>query len=258
VLGNLLDNAIKFTPEGGSIRVTAVPEPTSENQLRVSVADTGPGIPVTEREEIFRHLYQLDYAAPVARRGLGLGLFICRELVARSGGRIWVESTPGQGSCFSFTLPRHSSAAAIIPILSSENLTRGQFQLIRITFQPSTRRAWSERDDQVVAAAAEVIRSCTLPDLDLVLPRLGPVAGQEPVYVLVCGGAEEAGKLEQRIVGQLSRSDTLQSSRLAWNIHALALEPRTGAEGDARELAGRLATAIETALDDGESRRDAA
>ena len=125
ILVNLVDNAVKFTPEGGSIRVNASLAAGSEDALLVSVQDTGPGIPEAERDDIFRQLYQLDCGAPATRKGLGLGLFICRELVTRQGGRIWVDSAPGQGSRFSFTLPVYSPAAAIVPLLTSENVARG-------------------------------------------------------------------------------------------------------------------------------------
>jgi signal transduction histidine kinase len=256
VLVNLLDNAIKFTPEGGAIQVIAGLDPSSADALVVSVVDSGPGIPPAERDDIFRQLYQLDLGAPATRKGLGLGLFICRELVTRLGGRIWVDSAADQGSCFSFTLPLYSPAAAIAPLLTPENVARGEFRLIRVTFRPSSPRAWGERDESVVATAIEVIRSCTLPDVDLVMPRLGPSADQESVCVLVCAGAEGATTVARRIEGQLARCEALQSSRLAWMIDALALEPEP--VHDLNALAAALSASIESALDEAEPWREAA
>jgi signal transduction histidine kinase len=258
VLGNLVDNAVKFTPERGSIRLTASRTTGPEQALLVSVRDTGPGIPDAERDDIFRQLYQLDCGAPATRKGLGLGLYICRELVTRMGGRIWVESTPGAGSCFSFTLPLYSPAAAIVPLLTPENVARHEFRLIRVMFQPSTARSWADKDHVVVAAAAEVVRSCTLPDLDLILPRLGPSGDQESLCVLTCAGAEHAEALGRRIEGQLGRSDALQSSRLAWMIGMLALQPEPAFGADTEGLAAALAASIDTALDEADPGRKAA
>lgn len=112
VLGNLVDNALKFTPEGGEVRVsvTAAAEP---GYARVEVADNGPGVPAGDTERIFERLWQAEGSNPGgSRKGLGLGLHICRELVARQGGRIWVESSPGHGATFVFTLPLHQAARA--------------------------------------------------------------------------------------------------------------------------------------------------
>jgi two-component system, OmpR family, phosphate regulon sensor histidine kinase PhoR len=102
VLSNLLENAIKYSPDGGRIKVIVSPE---AGRLRFTVRDEGLGIPRREQERIFEKFYRLD--APMSRGvgGSGLGLYICRELVRRMGGRIWVSSEPGAGSSFSFELP---------------------------------------------------------------------------------------------------------------------------------------------------------
>jgi two-component system phosphate regulon sensor histidine kinase PhoR len=102
VLSNLLENAIKYSPDGGRINVIVSP---ADGRLRFTVRDEGLGIPSREQDRIFEKFYRLD--APMTRgvSGSGLGLYICRELVARMGGRIWVSSEPGAGSSFSFELP---------------------------------------------------------------------------------------------------------------------------------------------------------
>jgi signal transduction histidine kinase len=99
VLGNLIGNALKFTPAGGRVEVGAVPD---GEEVRVFVEDTGPGIPAEQLPHLFDRFWQ---ARRADRRGLGLGLAIVRGLVAAHGGRIWVESEPGRGSRFQFTLP---------------------------------------------------------------------------------------------------------------------------------------------------------
>jgi two-component system phosphate regulon sensor histidine kinase PhoR len=102
VLSNLLDNAIKYSPAGGRINVVVTP---ADGRLRFTVRDDGLGIPLREQERIFEKFYRLD--APMTRgiSGSGLGLYICRELLRRMGGRIWVSSEAGAGSSFSFDLP---------------------------------------------------------------------------------------------------------------------------------------------------------
>jgi signal transduction histidine kinase len=103
VITNLLDNAINYTPDGGAITLTVKIE---DEQVVISVTDTGPGVPPEHRERIFERFGQ----APETRgrkRGFGLGLYFCREVVQAHGGRIWVEPGPdGVGSRFTFTLPQ--------------------------------------------------------------------------------------------------------------------------------------------------------
>jgi signal transduction histidine kinase len=101
VVFNLLSNAVKFTPSGGSVEVTSVQR---NGEVLVSVADTGPGIAEADYERIFEEFQQTELGAE-QREGTGLGLALSKKLVELHGGRIWVESEPGHGSTFTFTLP---------------------------------------------------------------------------------------------------------------------------------------------------------
>jgi signal transduction histidine kinase len=105
ILLNLLDNALKFTPAGGTIAVRAEVSPEESGFVRVAVADTGPGIAPAQLRKLFGRLDRTERPASEYRAGLGLGLYLCRELVAGHGGRIWAESAPGRGATFWFTLP---------------------------------------------------------------------------------------------------------------------------------------------------------
>ena len=107
VLNNLLDNALKFAPAGGTVVIRAVHQKDElGNHLLCSVSDTGPGIPKEYHEKIFGRFAQVrGQAAPRGRRGSGLGLAFCKLAIEAHDGRIWVESEPGQGSIFYFTLP---------------------------------------------------------------------------------------------------------------------------------------------------------
>lgn len=102
VLINLLDNAVKFTPIGGHITVSA--QPGDGAFVHCSIHDTGPGIPREYLEGVFERFVQVPGRSE-RRRGIGLGLAFCKLAVEAHGGRIWVESTEGRGSHFHFTLP---------------------------------------------------------------------------------------------------------------------------------------------------------
>lgn len=105
VLSNLVGNAIKFTPPGGEIRVTAE---SWAGMVRLAVRDTGPGIAPEQLPRIFDRYWHADTRE--SRQGAGLGLYIAKGIVEHHGGRIWAESAPGQGSTFYFTLPAAEAA----------------------------------------------------------------------------------------------------------------------------------------------------
>jgi signal transduction histidine kinase len=100
VLGNLLSNAVKFTPAGGTVTVSAAAD---DRGLRVRVRDTGPGIPDEKAALVFEKFYQAD--GPARSLGAGLGLAIARDMIVAHGGQIGVESEPGGGATFWFTIP---------------------------------------------------------------------------------------------------------------------------------------------------------
>jgi signal transduction histidine kinase len=102
IIGNLLDNAIKFTPSGGKITLSARQVPAG---IQFSIADTGHGIPPEQHERIFEKFAQAGIRAEGQRAGVGLGLTFCKLAVEAQHGRIWVESSRGTGATFHFTLP---------------------------------------------------------------------------------------------------------------------------------------------------------
>jgi signal transduction histidine kinase len=99
MMDNLVGNALKFTPRGGLVSIGRC---VDGDEVRVSVADTGPGISEEQRARLFDRFWQ---AAGADRRGLGLGLHIAKAIAEAHGGRLWVESTPGSGSTFYFAMP---------------------------------------------------------------------------------------------------------------------------------------------------------
>jgi signal transduction histidine kinase len=120
VLTNLLANAVKFTPDGGTIRVEARTEPTDENWVRISVRDEGEGVSLADQQHLFEPFFtgfdtlrhsSGDYQ--FGKRGIGLGLWLVKTFVELHGGRVEVSCTPGAGSTFAFVLPRSAATLAI-------------------------------------------------------------------------------------------------------------------------------------------------
>jgi signal transduction histidine kinase len=112
ILTNLLDNAQKFTPPGGAVTIRARIYEPDPYFVRLSIIDTGRGIDPSNHDRIFTRLAQVDATTEESRKGLGLGLFISKEIVRRHGGEITVESQLGAGAAFHVTLPRYAYAAA--------------------------------------------------------------------------------------------------------------------------------------------------
>jgi len=106
VLVNLVENAVKYSTEGHiDVRLEQ-----NDRRMRFSIRDEGPGIPLEERDRIFDKFHRLDPDMRHGVSGTGLGLYICRELVERMDGEIWVESEAGKGSTFAFELPLAGSS----------------------------------------------------------------------------------------------------------------------------------------------------
>jgi two-component system phosphate regulon sensor histidine kinase PhoR len=110
LIRNLVDNAIRYTQDGGHIRVTVEKEEGDEGsggagRAVLSVQDNGPGISATDRERIFERFYRVDKARSRETGGTGLGLSIVKHIAERHGGSVWVESRPGEGSTFAVALP---------------------------------------------------------------------------------------------------------------------------------------------------------
>ena len=103
VIDNLVGNAIKYAPQGGEVRISGK---FDEHSVTLSVKDQGVGVPLDEQERIFERFYRVDGALTRKTQGTGLGLFLARAVIEAHHGKIWVESQPGKGATFSFTLPR--------------------------------------------------------------------------------------------------------------------------------------------------------
>ena len=103
VIGNILDNAIRFSPQGRQVKVELKEQ---NNEYLINITDQGIGVSPEYIDHIFERFYRVRNTASRQYSGIGLGLFVARAIVEAHGGHIWVESNEGLGSTFSFTLPR--------------------------------------------------------------------------------------------------------------------------------------------------------
>ncbi len=104
VVENLLDNAIRYTPEGGEVEISLI-APLTETEVQFSIKDSGIGIPESEKERIFSKFFRASNAIKKETEGSGLGLYICKNIIQAHGGKIWFESKEGEGTVFYFSLP---------------------------------------------------------------------------------------------------------------------------------------------------------
>src|SRR6185503_15650498 len=167
VVNNLLSNALKFTPAGGCIDVKVGEARSTPDVLEISISDTGCGIVKEERDRIFDRLYQVKAGDAATGQGLGLGLYLCRELVQLHGGNIRVESEPGRGSTFTFVLPKDQQLRWSNVLLVDDDLA------ILDTLRSYLEREFNVRTARDGAEALEQMRR-QLPDmvvLDLAMPQ---------------------------------------------------------------------------------------
>ncbi|HXM66011.1 MAG TPA: ATP-binding protein [Candidatus Acidoferrum sp.] len=210
VMINLMDNAIKFTPPDGGVMLQASMVDADPSSVYVSISDTGRGIGPEAKALIFERLYQDPESVDNNRSGLGLGLFICREIIRLHEGRIWVSSEPGQGSTFTFTLPVYSLAKLLAPVVTYQDSLRPSFVLVRIELTPLTnppRGNWKETWQQCL----EVVRRCVYLDKDLLLPPMGTSGTTETFFIVASTDLQSSGIMTTRIREQLERVPDLKT-----------------------------------------------
>lgn len=223
MLVNLIENAIKFTPAGGSVMVKACLVDADPEFVYLSVADTGRGISPEAKALIFERLYQDPNAIDDSRKGLGLGLYITKELVRLHGGRIWVESQPGHGSVFSLTLPLFSLVKLLFPVITEQgSRLRDSVSLVTVELTPR----WTESVGnwkEIRQRCLEILRLCIFPDKDMVLPALLN-ADQDEVFLVVASADELGAKvLQERIAEQFDRNEELKAT-CVFKVSATALQ----------------------------------
>jgi signal transduction histidine kinase len=203
----LLDNAIKFTPSGGSVRIRADALKAGPDTLTIEVKDSGCGIDPTMTERIFDRLFQASDPALAGRQGLGLGLYICRELVARQGGRIWANSVLGEGTVLSFTVPVFSMSNLLAATLGDIALARSPVTLV--VTQMGSRTGWlsDEARAEHSHGVRELLQRCLRADQDVLLPRMGASGPVELFFMVAATDLAGGASLAERIQSEFDDRD---------------------------------------------------
>jgi len=221
ILENLVTNAIKFTPEGGAVWIRAGINQQDPTMLTLEVSDTGCGIAAEGLQKIFERLYQEPDQERASRKGLGLGLYICRELVTRQGGQIWVESRRGKGSTFYFTVPVYSLHDLIAPVILNQKQPPQSLALITSKLSLRGSRKPSE---EACRKVRRTLGRCMLPDLDVLLPRIHS-AGTEEMYFAVALAKEEGIQvLVRRMQDQLDLLDEIKCGAVTATVSYTMLD----------------------------------
>ena len=200
VLNNLVDNALKFTPENGGVMLAVMEDENNPGMARVSVSDSGCGISPEGQLLVFERLYQEPNSMGGSRGGLGLGLFICQQIVTHHGGRIWVESQLGRGSVFSFTLPRLSLPQLLVPFLTPDAGKGVALLTVEVspTRQAASSPAWKKCRRDIIVNVRESLAEMNA----VVLPGMAPVGEKELVFVIA--SADTMSQVSHAIAQQFS------------------------------------------------------
>jgi signal transduction histidine kinase len=222
VLTNLIENAIKFTPEKGSVTVTARPFGQHPAFVEVVVADTGCGIVADDLGKVFDRLYQVSRKGG-PEKGLGLGLYISRELVQRQGGMIWAESEVGRGSTFRFVLPVRSVVGELYSELGRKTPVGGPLSLIELSVHPPRDNRAVPLDPATLESLRKYVAECVRPEVDVVLPAVEQ--GRDAASLFILAAAEPAGAeaVQKRVLGGLGSENQKLGAEFALTSTATAL-----------------------------------
>jgi hypothetical protein len=165
----------------------------------IQVADTGLGISADLTERIFDRLFQVSDPSLAGRQGLGLGLHICKELVARQGGKIWATSTLGHGSVFSFTLPIFSMSNLLSPTLKKMSETQRSMTLVMAEIGSNTGWLSDEARAEHSHSVRELLRHCLQSPQDVLLPKMGSAGAAELFFIVAATDLVGGESLTKRI-----------------------------------------------------------
>ena len=205
VLSNLIENAIKYTQSGGAVQVRAALCPKDPDFIRVSVTDNGRGISPDHAARVFERFYRVAETSDSNPSGLGLGLYICQELVKAHGGKLELHSIVGEGSTFSFTLPLFSLARLLVPILSPKTIARGRLGMISVQL-PEMSNCLELNVDRYLASVHKILTHCTYESDDLILPRVHTKDLERRLCVVASTGEEGVHAMVRRIQEKLAES----------------------------------------------------
>jgi signal transduction histidine kinase len=232
----LVDNAIKFTPANGAVKVKACMLETDTNLLLLEVSDSGCGINPGLTEQIFERLFQASDPALAGRQGLGLGLYICKELVTRQGGHIWAKSTPGHGAVLSVTLPVFSLPDLIAPAFRNVRRTQGPLTLVVTEMGSKTGWLSDEARAEHTNGVRDLLQRCLHSDLDVLLPKMGSAGAAELFFIVAVTDAIGGESLTKRIREQFDGCKPVQQAGLTLATSCRLLETTKRTASDSMEV----------------------
>lgn len=244
ILINLIDNGVKFTPEGGTITIQCRPFSDRDGFLSVSVSDTGCGISPENCEIVFDRLAQLGSSAEPSRSGLGLGLFIARDLVSQQGGRIWLESQLGRGSTFFFTLRVFSLAKLCAHVFIEPNLETGYVTLIAVDVVAVE----ATDQEKIQPEIRKVLTRCIHAGQDVLLPSIGDKEPAESFFIVACTGSPGFAVIATRIVRELRNLDYVSILKPVISSTTLPVTPGQSREQQIGEVTALIEQLIKAHL----------
>ena len=209
VLTNLLDNALKFSPPDTTVTVRTEVFADDPAFVLVSVADCGCGIDPEHADRVFDRLYQVKNAISASRSGLGLGLYICKELMTLQGGAIWVNAKRSSGATFHFTLPIFTIKALIAPVVIKDGKFASTLSLVTVRVCLA-KRGQAERDrERILRKVQQVLEKNMLSDLDVLLPTQNQ-AGTDFFHIVARTDQRGSDVMVSRFRDQLSQCKELK------------------------------------------------
>jgi signal transduction histidine kinase len=251
VLIILVDNAIKFTPANGTVKVRVRLFGEDPNLLVLEVSDSGCGISPDMTERIFERLFQTPDPTTAGRKGLGLGLFICKELVTRQGGQIWVKSAPGQGAVFSVTLPIFSLAKLIAPGLRKERLTGSPITLVVTEIGSETGWLSDEARSEQSQGVRDLLQRCLHSDVDVLLPKMGLAGAAELFFIVAITGEIGGEAITKRIQERMEDYEHIQKAGLMTSTSYRSVEAITrNASESMKDFMEKVATQLQELMNE--------
>lgn len=223
------DNAIKFTPVGGTVHFAAHAIEADPSVVVLEVTDSGCGIDPGMTERIFeRHVRASDLRVS-GRSGLGLGLFICKDLALRHGGKVWASNAPGTGAVLSIALPRFSLSSLLAPAFRGRSSSQSPVSLV--VSELRSRTGWRSGDQRAEHSrqVRGLLQHCLQSDEEVLLPKMSS-DGMRERFFIVAGPADGAAALASWIRDQLTRDEYLRQAGLALSTRC---QPVTMPTGDA-------------------------
>jgi signal transduction histidine kinase len=251
ILVILADNATKFTPINGEIRIQVRIFEEDPAFLLFEVKDSGCGIDPNMTERIFERLVQASDPASVNRNGLGLGLYICKDLVTRQGGKIWAKNAPGHGSVFSVTFPIFSLPRLLAPAFSKQRQPERPVTLV--VTEIGSRTGWlsDEMRAEQCRGIRDLLRGCLYSDLDILLPKMDFAGPVELFFIVAITDGIGGEAISRRLRKQLDSSERLRQAGLTHSTSWRSLEAikRTSPESTEQFLE-RVATDIQELMNE--------